>query len=211
MYRSLIICLLSFPFTLASTFGKNATEHPKPSTMQTVLIFGDSLSAGYGLNVGEEWPALLSKDLGQTIQIINESISGETTAGGLLRFTDALQNNTPDILILELGANDGLRGLSIKTMKKNLSLMIEQAQAIGAQVILVGMHIPPNYGKRYTQSFHQAFVSLSEAYDVSFIPFLLNNIALKPELMQKDGLHPTAEAQPMIMNLVNKYLKPLLR
>jgi acyl-CoA thioesterase-1 len=179
-----------------------------------ILVYGDSLSAGFGLQTGEDWPALLNQQLqrdNKPYRIINESISGETTSGGLARFTKALEQHKPNIVILELGANDGLRGQSLKTMKNNLSAMIEMAQQTKAQVLLVGIYIPPNYGKRYTEAFNKVYIDLQKQYELTFIPFLLEGVAGVNELMQNDGLHPNAKAQPIIKNTVLKSLTPLLR
>jgi acyl-CoA thioesterase-1 len=129
----------------------------------------------------------------------------------LARFTKALEQHKPNIVILELGANDGLRGQSLKTMKNNLSAMIEMAQQTKAQVLLVGIYIPPNYGKRYTEAFNKVYIDLQKQYELTFIPFLLEGVAGVNELMQNDGLHPNAKAQPIIKNTVLKSLTPLLR
>ncbi|ROS05389.1 acyl-CoA thioesterase-1 [Sinobacterium caligoides] len=180
---------------------------------KTILVFGDSLSAAYGLPTEQGWPHLLQQKISQQQlpwQITNLSISGETTSGGSQRIDDALQQYRPDIVILELGANDGMRGQSLKTMKENLQQMIKKAQAIDAQVILAGMHIPPNYGKRYTQAFHQSYVTLSDDYNTVFIPFILDGIANQPQLMLSDGLHPNADGQKIMLTTVWQYLQPLV-
>lgn len=180
-----------------------------------ILIMGDSLSAGYGLSSGEEWPALLQDKLQQNYpeanyHILNASISGETSKGGLKRFKKALAKQNADIVILELGANDGLRGQSLKQMQSNLSQMIEQSLAAKAQVLLLGIRVPPNYGERYSQAFHQVYFDLAEQYELSFVPFFLENVAGHSELMQKDGLHPTADAQPIILENIWPKLIELL-
>ena len=183
------------------------------STEKTLLVFGDSLSAAYGLPAEQGWPALLTKQLAQQQspwRVINLSISGETSAGGLLRFGKAIKQYQPDLVILELGANDGLRGQSIKQIRKNLQSMIDQSISNQAQVLLAGMHIPSNYGKRYTSSFHQVFIQLSTENNIAFIPFLLTDIADKPELLLADQLHPNEEGQKQMLKNVWKYLKPLL-
>ena len=181
----------------------------------TLLVHGDSLSAGFGLNHGEDWPSMLQKDLDtqqpNTWRVVNTSISGETTTGGLLRFEKILETYKPNIVVLELGANDGLRGGSLSTMRKNLASMINAAKAINARVLLIGMHIPPNYGTRYSNAFHQSFNTLAADQQVALMPFLLDEVALEDALMQDDGLHPTAQAQPIIATNVLKYLKPLLQ
>ncbi len=153
---------------------------------------------------------LLEERLGDDAQVINASISGETTSGGLQRFTDLLGQREPDIVLIELGGNDGLRGLSPNQMQANLASMIEQSQDAGAQVLLLGIDIPPNYGQAYRDAFTGVFHSLAEEYDVSLVPFLLEDIALNEALMQSDGIHPTADAQPIILDNVWPELEPLI-
>jgi acyl-CoA thioesterase-1 len=157
----------------------------------TILVYGDSLSAGYGLKSGQEWPTLLSQKLAGTpfkhYTVINSSISGETTSGGLARLNQTLDKYQPSIVILELGANDGLRGQSLKQMQINLSKMIEQCHAHQSEVILVGMFIPPNYGKRYTQAFHQSFKNVADNKNTTLIPFLLDGVAGNAQFVQEDG------------------------
>lgn len=185
------------------------------STLQakTILVFGDSLSAGYKLVEGEGWVELLDVQLnkkGKTFQVINASISGETSGGGLSRLPKTLQRARPDIVIVELGANDGLRGYPIKTFKQNLAAIIQLSQQKNAEVLLLGMHIPPNYGQRYTQMFYQTYQSLAKEYKVPMVPFFLEGVATNDKLMQKDGLHPNAKGQPFILENVLPYLQPLL-
>lgn len=172
----------------------------------TLLIWGDSLSVAYNMPIEKGWVHLLQAESKQ-LTIINGSISGETTQGGLTRLARALKQYSPDKIILELGANDGLRGVPIKTMRHNLAKMIESSQASGAKVILAGMKIPPNYGVKYTQSFEQSYLDLSKQYKLTLIPFFLAGIADKFELLQADGLHPTAEAQHIILSNVLPFLK----
>lgn len=172
---------------------------------QTLLIMGDSLSAGYGLSQGEEWPALLQTKLQQEFpeakyNIINASISGETSQGGFNRFHQLLEQHQPQLVVLELGANDGLRGQSLKQMHNNLNRMIELSLEHKAKVLLLGIRIPPNYGERYSQAFHQVYFDLAKQHSINLVPFFLADIAGNTELMQKDALHPTAEAQPTIIN-----------
>ncbi len=184
------------------------------SAPQTILVVGDSLSAGYGVPQGQGWVALLQARLIQqksNEQVVNASISGETTSGGLARFADALKTHKPSIVILELGANDGLRGLPIKEMQANLSQMIAQAKAAKTKVILVGMKIPPNYGLKYSKNFTQMYVSLAKQHKIALVPFLLEGVAGKPELIQADGLHPLAVAQPALLENVWVQLKNLLK
>ncbi len=186
-----------------------------PST-QTILVFGDSLSASYGLPQGQGWVALLETKLAQnqagktTYKVINASISGETTSGGLARFSAALATHKPNIVILELGANDGLRGLPIAEMQANLNQMIAQANAKKIKVLLIGMKIPPNYGLKYTKNFSTAYINLAKQHNIALVPFLLEGVAGKPELIQADGLHPLAVAQPALLDNVWAQLKGLL-
>lgn len=183
------------------------------SMAQTILVMGDSLSAGYGIELDQSWPSLLQKQLKEQTtqwQVVNLSISGETTAGGLHRLPAALDKHQPDIVILELGANDGLRGLSPLQMRQNLQRMIQLSQQQGAKVLLVGMHLPPNYGAIYTRQFDQAFITLATQFKLPFMPFLLQDVASDPLLMQSDNLHPTAPAQPIILANLWHYLQPLL-
>jgi len=178
---------------------------------QKVLVWGDSLSAAYGIPVEKGWVNLMRKKLGDNVEITNGSISGETTQGGLTRFTKALKKVKPDFVILELGANDGLRGLPPSVTKQNLTKIIEQAKKANAEVLLLGMRIPPNYGVAYSQKFEKVFSDLAQQYQLPFIPFFLDNIVTDVNLLQKDELHPAAEAQPLILAnilpLVNEQLK----
>ncbi|MBV8741054.1 MAG: arylesterase [Sinobacteraceae bacterium] len=181
---------------------------------QTILVFGDSLSAAYGLRPEQGWVALLDKrlrDEGYKYEVVNASISGETTSGGLQRLPRALQLHTPRILILELGANDALRGLPIATARDNLARMIEMAQRAGAATLLVGMRMPPNYGPRYTGEFVRMYADLKTRYRVTLVPFLLEAVALDPARMQQDGLHPTADAEPAVLDTLWSQLKSLLK
>ena len=180
---------------------------------QNILIFGDSLSAGHGLERGKEWPSLMqqrlvTKKLPYTI--INHSISGETTGGGLSRFAASLEQSNPAIVVLELGANDGLRGLSLKAMADNLQQMIDMAQSKDIRVILVGMLLPTNYGAGYTNLFHQQYAKLAEKNKLTFAPFLMQGLSIGLEMYQPDGLHPTALAQPQLMENVWFTLRPML-
>lgn len=172
------------------------------SQAQTILVHGDSLSAGYGINPDESWVALLRQQLQPAHEVLNTSISGETTRGGLERLPVLLSTVKPDVVILELGANDGLRGFPVSMMQQNLEAMITMSQNIGASVIVVGTHLPPNFGKRYTEPFFQAFEDAATATNSSYLPFLLEGVALEQELMQSDGLHPNSAAQPIILRNV---------
>ncbi len=185
----------------------------KPAT-QTIVVFGDSLSAGYGLQPNESWLSLLQARLNQQklpYQVINASISGETTSGGLVRFSEMLATHKPNIVILELGANDGLRGLPMSEMFSNLNKMILQAKAAKAKVLLIGMKIPPNYGQKYSRDFSASYAMLAKQHKVKLVPFLLDGVAGKPSLIQDDGLHPLAVAQPALLNNVWPHLKGLLK
>jgi len=180
----------------------------------TILVFGDSLSAAYGVRPEQGWVTLLTKRLqtqGYGYQVINASVSGETSSGGLERLPRALSLHAPDILILELGANDGLRGLPVNAMHDNLAQMVRLAQAAGARVLLVGIRIPPNYGPRYTDEFGRVYGEIAQKYHLPLVPFLLEKVALDAALMQEDGLHPNAAAQPIILDTVWPHLKPLLK
>ncbi|MBS0545731.1 MAG: arylesterase [Proteobacteria bacterium] len=179
----------------------------------SILVWGDSLSAGYGLKPGEAWPTLLQTRLaheGFRHQVVNASVSGETSAGGRSRLPAALAEHKPDILILELGANDGLRGLKPDLLADNLRAMITAAQQAGARVLLVGMRMPPNYGPAYTRRFADTFADVARTQKVALVPFLMDGFADRPELFQADGIHPTAQAQPLIVDTVWQGLKPLL-
>ncbi len=184
------------------------------ASAKSIVVLGDSISAGYGIEVAQGWVALLqdrlTKQPGNWF-IHNESISGDTSAGGLARVEQVLKKHKPDVLLLELGANDGLRGLPPAMMKSNLTEIIHRAKKSGAQVLLLGMKIPPNYGKRYIDMFYTIYPELATHLDIPLMPFLLDGIALDNTLMQQDGLHPNAKAQPIIADKVWPYLLPLLK
>lgn len=178
-----------------------------------LMVLGDSLSASYGIAQQSGWVSLLADRLdkqGFPVQVINAAISGDTTAGGRSRLGAALERHQPDLLLLELGGNDGLQGLPIKTMRENLQAMIDQAKTAGASVLLLGIKIPPNYGRRYTEAFEQAFVDVATENNVPLVPFILDQVATDPSLMQADGIHPTAAAQQQILDNIWPRLKPLL-
>lgn len=189
---------------LISTAPLYAEEPP------TLLIMGDSLSAAYGIEQDQGWVTLLAERLEDDAQVVNASISGETTSGGAQRFADIIGQQQPDIVLLELGGNDGLRGLPPAQMRANLATMIEQSQQAGAEVLLLGIDIPPNYGQAYRDAFTSVFHSLADEYDIPLVPFLLEDIALNKQLMQSDGIHPTAEAQPIILENAWSELEPML-
>ncbi len=178
-----------------------------------IAVLGDSLSAGYGLEPDESWVALLETRLaeeGYGYRVINASITGDTTAGGLNRLPGLLQRESPRLVIVELGGNDGLRGLPVATMERNLRSMIELSKLAGARVVLAGIQIPPNYGPGYTQQFKRVFEELATDSDVALVDFILDGVALNPELMQLDGIHPNALGQPRILDNVWKVVAPLL-
>ncbi|WP_029151441.1 arylesterase [Methylovulum miyakonense] len=182
---------------------------------KSILVLGDSISAAYGIDVDQGWVTLLQDKLNNSkdhsgYTIHNESISGDTSAGGLARIGQALALHKPSVVLLELGANDGLRGLSPVAMKNNLIEITRRAQKTGAKVILLGMKIPPNYGKRYIDLFYNVYPQLAEELHIPFIPFILEEVALDPAMMQADGLHPNAQAQPIIADKIAAYLFPLL-
>jgi acyl-CoA thioesterase-1 len=179
-----------------------------------ILVYGDSLSAAYGIAQQQGWVALLQEKLSSQnygYEVINASVSGETTSGGLSRFDAALTANKPSIVILELGANDGLRGLPVKTMKANLGQMIKLSKTAGAEVLIIGMQIPPNYGPQYAKSFRQTYPQLSEKHQSPLVDFMLTDIAAKPDLIQADGLHPNALAQPIILHNIWPQLLTMLK
>jgi len=179
----------------------------------TVLIVGDSISAGFGLDTRVGWVALLEKRLkaeGFADQVVNASISGDTSAGGQARLPALLAEHKPQVVVLELGGNDGLRGQLPTQLKQNLASMIDTSQATGAKVLLLGMQIPPNYGQRYTQAFAKVYGELAEEKHIALVPFFLEGIGGHPELMQADGIHPAPAGQGMLLDNVWPRLKPLL-
>lgn len=190
--------------------GSSTNTHATAS----VLVMGDSLSAAYGLAQERGWVALLAQRMNEqapAFEVINASISGETSAGGRARLGQLLQQHQPRIVILELGANDGLRGLPINALRENLSAMIADSRASGARVVLIGMRLPPNYGKRYAQAFYESFELLAKRHRVAFVPFLLEGFATKPSRFQADRIHPNESAQPLILDNIWPTLAPLLQ
>lgn len=190
---------------------------------QGILILGDSLSAGYGIEIKQSWPVLLEQKFrseNQSVSVENVSVSGQTSIEGLSQIQTLLKTHQPKLLVLELGANDGLRGLSLSEMKNNLAEIIQTAQSQKVDVLLLGMHIPTNYGRRYTQMFHHTYVQLAQEYNTHFVPFMLEPIFTETEklgknsvelgLIQEDGLHPTAKAQPMVMEHIWQTLSPIM-
>lgn len=193
-------------------FGALAAAHAEAPV---ILVFGDSISAGYGLPRAEQgWVALLQaklKQQGYGYDVVNASVSGETTEGGLARLPRALSLHHPEIVILELGGNDGLRALPIPDMRSNLSRMIDLSAAAGARVLVLGMRIPPNYGAAYTEHFRRVYTDLEQSRHVPAVPFLLDGIALNADLMQADGIHPNPAGQPRLLENVWPALMPLLK
>jgi acyl-CoA thioesterase-1 len=181
---------------------------------KTILVFGDSLSAAYGIAAKRGWVALLAERLQREqldYNVVNASISGETTAGGVSQLPRALARHKPAVMILELGANDGLRGLPAKEMENNLAAMIAMAKKAGARVLLVGMRVPPNYGPQYADEFAAAFPRLARQQKIALAPFLLEGVAEDLSLFQSDRIHPTEAAQPLLLDNVWTSLRPLLR
>lgn len=181
---------------------------------RTILVFGDSLSAAYQIRADQGWVALLAQRLqaqGYGYEVINASVSGETSGGGLQRLPRALELHHPGLIILELGANDGLRGLPIAATQDNLKKMVQLAQGAGARVLLVGIRIPPNYGPRYANEFAVIYPNIAKQFSLPLVPFLLEKVALDPSLMQDDGLHPNARGEPLVLDTLWQGLAPLLK
>ena len=177
----------------------------------SILVLGDSIGAGYGLSPGAGWVDLLAREVtSRKYTVINASIPGDTTEGGKLRLPSLLAEHRPDIVLVELGGNDGLRGFPLEITRENLAQIIKAAQDAGSRVVLVGMRIPPNYGPRYTEGFHAIYADLAAQYRTALVPFLLAGIAGDPAKMQDDGIHPTAAAQPELLAEVLPVLEPLL-
>jgi acyl-CoA thioesterase-1 len=211
---------------LATTFAALALLLPAlgvaaaiPAAMQpqdppTVLVFGDSLSAAYNLDAAQGWVALTEQRIAQAHprwRVVNASISGETTAGGASRIVAEVARVRPAVVVIELGANDGLRGLPLPETRRNLARMIGAAQGLGAKVLLVGMRMPPNYGADYTRGFERTFHDLAGLFETAFVPFLLEPIARDRNAFQPDNLHPTAQSQPALRDHVWPVLAPLLK
>lgn len=187
-------------------FSTNASSN-------TLLVLGDSLSAGYNMSIEQAWPNLLGdalKNKGKSVTVINGSISGDTTGNGLSRLPSLLEQHKPDSVLIELGANDGLRGFPPQLVENNLKTMIETIQAQNSQVILMQIRIPPNYGKRYSEAFSQLYPTIASEKSVPLIPFFLEQVIVKPEWMMQDGLHPKPDAQPWIADFMAEQLEPLL-
>ena len=204
-------------FLTAGAYG--ATPAPASASAEgaarpTILVLGDSLSAGYGMNVAQGWVALLAKRIdaqGYGYRIVNASSSGETTGGGRTRLPRALDLHQPAIVVIELGSNDGLRGLPLEQIRTNLNAMITLSKSRGARVLLLGMQIPPNYGAIYTAGFQATFRELAAQHGLVLVPFLMDGVALDSELMQEDDLHPNAAGQPRLLDNVWPFLEPMLQ
>ena len=191
-----------------------AVANAAGASERNILVLGDSLSAGYGIKPAQGWVALLEqrlRDQGYGYRVVNASVSGETSGGGLQRLPRALELHQPAVVVVELGSNDGLRGLSVPLIRDNVTRIVADSKKAGAQVLLVGMMLPPNYGARYTKDFIKMYGDIATGSKVALVPFLLQSVALKPELMQADGLHPTAPAQPALLDTVWPQLKPMLK
>ncbi|MFJ9449296.1 arylesterase [Herbaspirillum sp. NPDC101397] len=208
-WRRLLAALLTMPLLMLAASAYSAPKN--------LLVLGDSLSAEYGLTRGSGWVALLDKRLQQekigagVIAVINASISGETTIGGKTRLPALLSKHAPDIVIIELGANDALRGLQLSATQANLQALIDMARAAKAKVVLVGMQIPPNYGADYTNKFSQLFPAAAKQNKTALVPFFLKDVADKPALFQADRMHPNEQAQQTLLDNVWPALKPLLK
>jgi acyl-CoA thioesterase-1 len=205
-FRSICLALIC----LFLVVGPGRAQPPS----DVILVLGDSLSAGYGLRPEQGWVHLLQERLrsaGYGHRVVNASSSGETTGGALARLPRALDRHRPAIVVIELGGNDGLRGLPAEGIRDNLEAMIESSRAAGARVLLVGMRIPPNYGRPYTEAFYGLYAELAREHALPLVPFLLDGIALDDSLMQQDGFHPNAAAQPLMLEAVWKALEPILQ
>ncbi len=188
-------------------------SRPAAADTATIMVFGDSLSAGYGLPQEAGWVSLLKNRLQTKSQanIINKSISGETALGGRNRIEKELKTHRPDIVIIELGGNDGLRGASIESIRNNLEAIIEACKRSNAAVLLAGMQLPPNYGITYTQKFQEIYPQLAKRHDIKLVPFLLDGFGNKREFFQSDGIHPTAQAQEKIVDNIWRVLETMLK
>ena len=201
-------------FVLVVLWLANVSATAEAPAVPVVLVFGDSISAAHGIRTEQGWVALLQRKLqveGYGYQVINASVSGETTAGGLARLPRALALHHPKIVIIELGGNDGLRALPIPSLRANLAQLNAISSAAGAQVLLVGMRMPPNYGSEYAGKFRDSFDALARERKLPFVPFMLEGIALSAQLMQADGIHPNVPGQPKLLENVWPALQPLLR
>ena len=184
---------------------------PGQAQSYTILVWGDSLSSAYRIPVDQGWVALLGERVSdRNIKVVNGSIPGEVTYGGVERISQALKTSKPDLVVLALGSNDGLQGLDIGQMRENLENMIQAARDADAAVLLIGMMIPPNYGKQYANNFHNTYLELAETYKIELVPFFLEPVALDFDFMQADGYHPTAAAQPLLLEHVWPVLNAMI-
>jgi acyl-CoA thioesterase I len=209
---ALLVALAAPAVYAADSGGPGAST--AAAQARVILVYGDSISAGYGIRVEQGWVSLLGQRItheGYEFRVVNASVSGETSTGGLARLPRTLDTLRPAIVILELGANDGLRGLPLAVTRTNLDRMLTLASAHGAQLLLLGLRLPPNYGERYTTGFAQLYEQLAAQHHVAWVPFLLEGVALHAELMQDDGLHPNARGQPLLLDNVWPKLVVLLR
>lgn len=207
--------LIACPLALTSPVFSSAVAIDKANinAHATILILGDSISAGYGIPEGKGWVSLLQKqlqELDKPILVINDSISGDTTSGGLARLPKALQDTRPNWVLIALGGNDGLRGQALQTIEMNLTQMISLSRKLGAKPLLLGIKLPPNYGKQYTQQFEQVFKRVSVSTNTPLLPFFLEGVGGHAELMQDDGIHPNSKAQNIIKNNVWQFIAPLI-
>lgn len=211
------LTLATAPTALAEDAQKGMVADISTDIVAEIVVLGDSLSAAYGVPNGKSWVDLLAKRLREKgfeptggTTVVNASVSGETTQGGITRVDDVLARHQPKIMILELGGNDGLRGLALERTKTNLATMIRRTRESGARVLLLGMQVPPNLGPTYTQRFAALYRELHEELNVAWVPFFLHGVALNPQLMQNDGIHPTAQAQPALLDNIWPALESLL-
>ena len=203
-------CLVSMSLAIVAAAVLSAAA-ARADGRFTVLVIGDSLSAAYGMATRDGWVALLGERLAaRDIEVVNRSVSGDTTAGGAGRLGSALAEIGTDVVIIELGANDGLRGISPPATEDNLARMITMSRETGANVLLLGMRMPPNYGPEYTEAFAAVFPRLAERFDIALVPFFLEPVAEDWDMVQADGIHPNAAAQPLLLDHVWPHLEPLL-
>lgn len=216
----LILCVMSLPTYVSASTLPTATlpsaqiDQPNSNVQQrAIVVLGDSISASYGIQREQGWVHLLDTALAQREEswfAVNASVSGETTGGGYARLAGVLSEHKPEIVIIELGGNDGLRGYPVDKIRENLRGMVDLVNASGATPIIVAMRIPPNYGPRYTRAFDTVFAQVATEKGTAYVPFLLEEVALAENMMQEDGIHPTAEAQPLLLDAVWEELSPLL-
>lgn len=208
--RSVCIALVA----VLALCGVGGFAQGAPAAPRTIVVLGDSLSAGYGVPPAQGWVALLQGRLkreGYEYRVVNASASGETTGGALARLPRALDLHKPAVVVVELGGNDGLRGLPISDVRRNLDSILRLSQQAGARILLVGMRIPPNYGPAYTAAFHDLYGEVAARHEAPLVPFFLQKVALDESLMQDDGIHPNAKAQPILLDTLWPMLKPLLK